>query len=192
MSGIYFAAVAGDPLSTGSGSYVENHFRGNSTIEGPDGVLRDMTLIGDDAYCSVCNSVGQVIGGAPIAHDRRIYFQQYGRWQAVGEDLVACKCPESPRIIATYGCNWRIIDLPSAPFAGNQTPERSLSALSRATYDERVMLEDAQSGKPLANVPYRIVSGSRVLVSGVTDAQGRTQRVETEGVHALELYVQGI
>lgn len=46
-------------------------------------------------------------------------------------------------------------------------------------HDEQFILQDRSSGKPLANVPYVIETGSGKVFSGTTDSQGRTDRVST-------------
>jgi hypothetical protein len=96
--------------------------RGRATIEGPDRVDREVAFIGDEAYCTACNSVGVIIGGAKVREDQRLDFTDEGGLQAVGGDRVACLCPVHPRIVATYGLSWEIGDFfGSEPFAARET-----------------------------------------------------------------------
>lgn len=185
----YYAAVAGDPLDSGPGGYVLDYGRHDSTIEGPDGNLRAMALIGDGAYCSACNSVGLIIGGAHVQEDNRMLFEQYGRRQAVGDDYVACKCPAPPRIVATFGRNWALSDWIAAPSTASYSSSEvtSRSALPD-TYDERYTLKDS-NGRELANVRYRVRIGSNTVENGVTDRKGRTQRIRTSWTENLQLEV---
>ncbi|WP_218641381.1 hypothetical protein, partial [Burkholderia ubonensis] len=98
---IFFAVVAGDPLDNGAGSKV---IEGTSdwTIEGPDGLLREKTYLGQEAWCDACKSVGLIVA-APGAPDHlRDYNQGRAAYGAFGGDLVRCLCERPPRIIATY------------------------------------------------------------------------------------------
>jgi hypothetical protein len=187
MAGIYYAAVAGDPLDSGAGSYVVNYYRGNSTIEGMDGVLRDMAMIGDDAYCSACSSFGKVIGGSGVSDSQRIDFQEYGRLQAVGGDMVACKCSRSPRIVATYGCNWQIVDSSRDSHIAVEHAIVSSSLKSRS-FDEQFTLLDS-NGHVLSDVFYTVRLATGVLIHGVSDSGGRTERYQTDGAQRIDVYL---
>ncbi|MFP4891910.1 hypothetical protein [Paraburkholderia sp. EG304] len=55
-------------------------------------------------------------------------------------------------------------------------------------FDEQFTLRD-DNAQPLANVRYRVRTGSTVLASGVTDWSGRTHRIVTNGSRALRLEV---
>jgi uncharacterized protein (DUF2345 family) len=66
--------------------------------------------------------------------------------------------------------------------AATQAPVQNL------VYDERFTLNDYE-GNPLRSVRYRIRNGSAVLVSGVTDSSGQTQRIVTNESKALLLEV---
>jgi hypothetical protein len=115
---VHYVAVAGDALDSGRGSYVIGKNRGGATIEGPDLVDREVAFIGDEAYCSACNSIGVIVGGANVRDDQRLDFADEGRLQAVGGDMVACQCAVHPRIVPTYGRSWEIGDFfGSEPFA---------------------------------------------------------------------------
>ncbi|NML35190.1 hypothetical protein [Paraburkholderia antibiotica] len=45
-------------------------------------------------------------------------------------------------------------------------------------YDERYIVKDDE-GNPVANVPYRVLSGGKQIHSGVTDSEGMTERIVT-------------
>ncbi|MGF6742637.1 hypothetical protein [Paraburkholderia atlantica] len=55
-------------------------------------------------------------------------------------------------------------------------------------FNEQFTLRDGNA-QPLANVRYRVRTGSTVLASGVTDSNGRTHRIMTNGSQALRLEV---
>ncbi|MCC8403191.1 hypothetical protein LJ655_15050 [Paraburkholderia sp. MMS20-SJTN17] len=57
-------------------------------------------------------------------------------------------------------------------------------------YGEQFTLKD-RAGKPRAAVRYRVRVGLRVLAQGVTDSQGRTQRITTEDSRRLTLEIGG-
>ncbi|MFY7939919.1 MAG: DUF2345 domain-containing protein, partial [Burkholderiaceae bacterium] len=50
------------------------------------------------------------------------------------------------------------------------------AAPETALYNEMLVLHD-KKGRPVANFPYRITLGNGRVISGITDSQGRTQRV---------------
>ncbi|CAE6855653.1 hypothetical protein R69927_07758 [Paraburkholderia domus] len=183
MAGTYYAAVEGDPLTSGKGSQVfaTGHC---GTITDESGRARRMAFIGDPAYCEACDSQGVIIGGAGVSGARRmIDLVNGGRRQAVGGDWVSCKCPEHPRVIAIYGRRWIIRDDgDAAPSRARETPA------PRLIYDEQFTLNDG-SGQPLANFRYRVRNGATVVASGVTDANGCTQRINAEGALRLTLEV---
>lgn len=182
MAGTFYAAVHGDPLTSGKGSYVIARGR-VGTVQGYDGRHRQMAYIGDSAFCSACNVIGEIVGGAPLVLTRRMYDMASGKRQAVGGDMVACKCSTPPRIIAQYGCKWVIRDQ-------RQDAHRpSLKAVTRSlAYDEQFTLRGADM-QPLANVHYRVRTGAKVIASGVTDSNGRTGRIATEDALRLTLEI---
>ncbi|MBB5461008.1 hypothetical protein [Paraburkholderia sp. Cpub6] len=57
-------------------------------------------------------------------------------------------------------------------------------------FNEQFELRDS-TGKRQARVRYRIRVGSRVLAKGITDAQGRTQRVSTGNAKQVFIDVAG-
>ncbi|MBN3805747.1 hypothetical protein GXB81_22220 [Paraburkholderia sp. Ac-20336] len=76
-----------------------------------DGKRRRLAFIGDKAYCPACDSFGQITYGAGVSDRHRLIDNvNGGRRQAVGGDIVLCKCANRPRIIAIYGTSWRITD----------------------------------------------------------------------------------
>ncbi|MGS1035614.1 PAAR domain-containing protein [Burkholderia glumae] len=110
MARTYYAAVDDDPLTSGPGSRVIA-LTPCGTIEGDDGKHRRLAFIGDTAYCPECNSTGAITYGADVdATLRMADWVNCGRRQAVGGDIVLCKCATPPRIIARFGLSWEIID----------------------------------------------------------------------------------
>ncbi len=110
MPGLYYAAVEDDPLTSGKGSRVFSALP-CGTVQGEDGKRRRLAFIGDKAYCPACDSFGQITYGAGVSDRHRLIDNvNGGRRQAVGGDIVLCKCADRPRIIAIYGTSWRITD----------------------------------------------------------------------------------
>lgn len=182
MCGIYYAAVEDDPLTSGNGSRVFA-YKQAGTIQGEDGRRRRMAFIGDEAYCPKCNSTGVITYGAGVSEKHRLFDRVNSRRQAVGGDIVLCKCPDHPRIIATYGRSWKITD----------RGEETLAPVARApaqqlAYDEQFTLTDA-AGKALADTYYTVRLPSGELQHGVTDSSGRTTRYTTDGAQRLRVYI---
>ncbi|MGF6959820.1 hypothetical protein [Paraburkholderia youngii] len=57
-------------------------------------------------------------------------------------------------------------------------------------FNEQFELRDS-TGKRQAGVRYRISVGSMVIAKGVTDSQGRTQRVSTDNANQVSIEVAG-
>ncbi|MGF6968100.1 hypothetical protein OKW43_005128 [Paraburkholderia sp. WC7.3g] len=60
----------------------------------------------------------------------------------------------------------------------------------RHTHDEQYTLKD-RDGKPLVNVRYRVVLDGERVKTGMTDAQGKTERIRTIFASTLRFYVTG-
>jgi hypothetical protein len=183
MSGIYYAAVEDDPLTSGNGSRVFS-YKQCGTIQGEDGKRRRLAFIGDTAYCPACDSTGQITYGASLGDRHRLIDLFHGgRRQAVGGDIVLCKCPNPPRIIALHGTSWRIVDRgeeAKAPIAK--------ARVEKLFHDEQFTLTDA-TGNPLADTWYSVRMPSGELLRGVTDSAGKTARYTTDGAQHLRVYL---
>lgn len=179
MTGIYYAAVEDDPLTSGPGGRVYASQR-VSTIKGSDGKYRCLAFIGDSAYCAACGSDGVIAYGAGLSNRKRMVDRAHGgRLQAVGGDIVLCKCAEPPRIIAQYGCKWVIRD------RGNIQPIRpSQTTTPGLIYDEQVRAigQGAAEG-----YPYLIEFADGESFSGRLDSGGRLPRIQTDqaGTYAI-------
>jgi type VI secretion system secreted protein VgrG len=56
-------------------------------------------------------------------------------------------------------------------------------------YNQAFVVRDEETGKPMAHVTYRLETEQGVVVSGITDAEGRTQRVFTRKQEVLKLFL---
>jgi hypothetical protein len=177
--GIFYHVVEGDPLDSGNNSEVIEGLR-DCTIEGPDGRYRNQAFIGHRAYCGACESAGPIAGGPGTpGYNLRMYDATIRAREAVEGDIVVCKCSPPPRIIAVYGRSSSIHDVDrsanstaSATDAMRVLGAAASGALAPAltkSYDEQIQLL-TDSGTPVANTKYKIVSASRKALISI----GRT------------------
>lgn len=176
----YYAVVQGDPLDNGGNSHVIEGAE-HSMIEGPDGRMRMQTHVGQKAWCSVCKSAGIIIPAPNSPHRLRGYDTRLHSEEALGGDLVVCKCAKHPRIVSVYACSVIYVDdsshCPStiANLSSSLTPPAHLPV-----YDEQFTLREHRTGDPLPDIPYRLRTNSGHLVAGITDKNGKTQRITTK------------
>jgi hypothetical protein len=196
--GIFYHVVEGDPLDSGNNSEVIEGLR-DCTIEGPDGRYRNQAFIGHRAHCGACESAGPIAGGPGTpGYNLRMYDATIRAREAVEGDIVVCKCSPPPRIIAVYGRSSSIHDVDrsanstaSATDAMRVLGAAASGALAPAltkSYDEQIQLL-TDSGTPVANTKYKIVSASGATTTGTTDAQGKTSRVSTDAAEPLQIYL---
>ena len=60
---------------------------------------------------------------------------------------------------------------------------------AKEIYNEAFVILDEETKQPMAHVRYRLESGSGVVVEGITDALGRTQRIFTPKIEELTLHL---
>ena len=184
MSGIYYAAVEGDPLDSGDGGYIYATKKAVGTIADGGGKRRNFVFIGDEGYCAKCKTAGPITYGAGLSERKRLVdCVNGGRHQAVGCDVVLCNCSDPPRIIAIYGQRWRIRD--DGEMQAQLT--RASATASQPIYDEQVTLVDRVTDQPLQNFPYRFRSGDGIVMERTTGVDGFTDRIATVGAKELHL-----
>ena len=181
---VYHAVVEGDLLDNGGNSHVIGGAP-HSTIEGPDGRSHGQTHLGHQAWCSVCQSFGEIVAGAGISDYLRGWDGILGAQEAVGGDIVICKCDQHPRVVSVYARSCDYIDTSDASAAS--LPAASVSA-PRVHYDEQFTLRDGE-GRLLAETYYTVRLPSGLLQHGLTDSQGRTGRYETKGTQSIRIYL---
>jgi type VI secretion system secreted protein VgrG len=115
---------------------------------------------------------------------------------------IAFKCPNTWSVKgsshAFTGPASDAASLAALPTGTATSDVASLAALLTGTattgpapkHDEQFQLLDP-SGRPLANIRYKIVTASGATVKGVTDSSGKTQRVETPAAEKLQIYLMG-
>lgn len=149
---IFYGVVEGDSLD--SGGRVIDGAPGFS-VEGEDGRHRRMTFLGQHAWCDVCESAGKIVAalGSPDTH-RMLDLTSGHRRQALGGDLVLCKCKRHPRIVAVHARSMKIIDDGGGRATGLVAASTTTSAAPRPvslpSFDDRFVLGD-HTGK---SVPF--------------------------------------
>ncbi|WP_429316665.1 PAAR domain-containing protein [Paraburkholderia sp. GAS448] len=137
-----------------------------------------VAYIGGQAYCEACKCMGQI---AKAGGPRRSYV--CGHEIALDGDILQCKCPNPPRMIATTQKRSWVDDS-----ATTRTAVGAPGIAAQTTHDEQFSLTD-DDGQPMRGVRYRVRTGSNVVASGVTDTNGRTGRITTDGSQRLRLEV---
>jgi hypothetical protein len=172
-------AVVGDTLSSG-GRILDYEQVSGFRFHG-----HKAALLGNEAYCERCGSTGTL---AKAGGPHRLHYHTT-REAALDEDIVLCQCPTPPHVTASLaGESW----------CDDRAEEFTHMALSGAggtevdsppyRYDEQYTLTDS-NGCPLAGVRYRVRVDSTIILSGATDANGRTQRIPTDEIKRLYLEV---
>jgi len=123
---------------------------------------------------------------------RLVDFVNGGRRQAVGEDIVVCKCAQHPRIIAVYGKKWKIVEEGDAGrrLVSVSEPSSAPSASSRPAelqFERWFYVWNSMTGAAMPNRDFiAIVGGARQ--SGRTDGNGYA-RIVTDGEQPVEIHI---
>ncbi|WP_175965045.1 PAAR domain-containing protein [Burkholderia sp. BCC0322] len=142
---------------------------------------KHVALNGDRATCGNCEGSFSIFGTGKGLFGN-------GRDAVVDGDLVMCPC----------GSNRVMAGQDSSIFLAHGLGSSHLSTASQAVsstgevYDEQFQLIDQITGRPLANVRYRITSDTNPhsTIQGTTDDAGLTRRVITFGYGKLHLDIQ--
>lgn len=164
-------AVVGDKLATG-GEILP--YSGPVFAMGDAG--HQVALIGGTAWCEACQSTGVI---AKAGGPRRIHFM--GETAADG-DVVLCKCPTPPEIVATLSGDSWCDDM--AETSGTTTPEVAHHGLTVAgtsgaavpvtdRYDDHFVLCNA-NGQALSHTAYAVQRENGIFEYGETDRDGNT------------------
>ena len=126
------------------------------------------------ATCGNCEGAWPIYGTACDWMDGGVPYVKDG-------DRVLCPCGKN--IVFAAGS--------SNAFYSESDGEPSVASPPTALiYDQQYTLKSSD-GKPCANLPYRVLIGSEVVASGVTDSQGMTQRIATDAARRLILEIAG-
>jgi hypothetical protein len=170
-------AVVGDELSS------NGHILPYEQAHGCSFHGHKVALIGGEAYCEKCKSTGW------IAKAGGLYRPKYGttREIALDSDIVLCRCPVPPRIVAKLSGESRSTD-ENEGFSTRsyQSTDNNISEF----HDEKFQLMDGESGLPRANVQYAVVRQSGAIEHGTTDASGYTHLLSsTQESEIVDIYM---
>lgn len=175
-------AVVGDTLLNG-GTVLS--YAGPACTFGNAG--HQVALIGGQAYCEMCKSVGIITkAGGP----RRMNFMGE---VALDGDEVLCKCLHPKRIVAVLageawyedGSGSEIERKRANSDLANSVPT---TAAVSPIYDEQFLLKDRQ-GNVLSDTYYTVGLPNGAIKHGTTDLLGRTERIRTDGVQEIRIYL---
>lgn len=177
-------AVVGDMPNTG-GIILPN---GNSTFSIGDGQHK-AALIGGQVRCDACGSIGKI---AKAGGPRRMNFMGE---VALEGDLVLCKCPLPPKLVASLSGTVTYDDGVEAMGAVSSAMVREVMASSAFVadpqasvrsrcYDEQIKFM-LSSGAVLAGAAYILKLDDGSEIAGTTDGDGMTARIETDESHAI-------
>ena len=140
-----------------------------------------VALVGGPIYCPTCKSDGYIVATGPRHHT-----SVKGTQIALENDWGLCKCRPPPRMIASQSTMSQSF---TSDFLAAEGYTPSGIPLLRH-HDEAITLRDSRTRRPLANVQYRFSDGSQILATGITDANGRTERVVTDTASNLVIEIQ--
>lgn len=184
---VYYAVVEGDPLDNGGNSRVIGGAP-HATIEGPDGLSRGQTHLGHKAWCSVCQSTGIIAAGAGISDYLRGWDKRLNANEAVGGDIVLCKCERPPRVVSVYARRCQYIDTGSGRAASTPAPDALLpSSLAEPQHERWFYIWDSVTGQSLPNRDF-VANVGGVRQTGRTDGNGYA-RIMTNGEQPADIHV---
>lgn len=139
---------------------------------------KKIALRGEHATCGNCKGSWPVYGTGDRMCNR-------GTPVVLDGDSVLCPCGKN-RVIADPETTCFVHKTRSA--------HGTMASLSRVTpplaqYDEQFTLLD-EARRPLANVRYGIVANGGRVIAGLTDANGKTERVVTRSASNLKLQLE--
>jgi hypothetical protein len=105
-------------------------------------------------------------------------------FEAVGGDIVLCKCKQYPRA-SVYARRCKYIDTGDASAA---SAPASFAFAPHIAHDEQSTLRDGK-GRTLAETYETVRLPGGKLRHGATDSQGRTGRYETKATQSIRIYL---
>jgi len=138
--------------------------------------------------CPACNSVGTIQSVPPMP----TYFDYGGVRAAFDGDLCICGCTNHPRLLSSL-TNWSASSF-EAPISSTPAAADWLISAGHVpeehgfTHNEQFLLKDA-AGKPLRDTPYTAILSSGTSLYGRTNEEGLTQRIYTNSMQGIELFL---
>jgi uncharacterized Zn-binding protein involved in type VI secretion len=156
---------------------------------------KPIAFVGHKVLCPKCKGVFPIVEGAPTT-------SFYGKGVALGGMHTACGAV----LIASQFTD--IVECGGGGSPANRTAKSSTPAEARSTgspnmdvgstnsktagkrFDDKFVLQDAETGEPIRYAEYAIRRGSGEIEHGTTDADGRTHLLAaTVGAEVIEIYV---
>jgi hypothetical protein len=134
---------------------------------------RQVALIGGAAYCEACKSAGTI---AKAGGPRRIDFMGE---TAADRDIVLCKCPSPPHIVAALAGESWCDDMAESlgTVASSRTIGGGVASVVIGSYDEQVRATGRGASE---GYPYFIETADGRTFSGRLDRGGHLPRVHTD------------
>jgi uncharacterized Zn-binding protein involved in type VI secretion len=122
---------------------------------------RAIALIGDMTHCPKCKGDFPITSGDPTRtwHDKGMAF--HGDQTGCGAQLISEHPHQNPAL--------------AAALLAENNPQQS----SDAAYDQHFLLEDENTGQPVAHRFYRLTLNGKTI-EGQTDEHGKTEKVFAE------------
>jgi uncharacterized Zn-binding protein involved in type VI secretion len=141
--------------------------------------------VGHKVSCPKCPGTHTIVEGARSFFVLGVNVAVEGMKTSCGAVLVASQQTDT----AEVGGGGGGAGAAAAAAAPAIAAAAAAAAIAASKFDEQFQLVDKR-GKPLANAAYKIVSASGITVEGVTDAQGKTQRVKTAAEEQLQIFLK--
>jgi uncharacterized Zn-binding protein involved in type VI secretion len=155
---------------------------------------KPIAFVGHKVICPKCRGVFPIVEGAPTT-------SFYGKGVALGGMHTACGAV----LIASQFTD--IVEAGGGGSAANFTTKSSSPVVPRSTasasthgpatnakttgnFDDRFILQDAETGQPIPNAEYAIRRASGEIEHGTSDADGHTHLLSaTASAEVIEIYV---
>jgi hypothetical protein len=161
------ALCVGDRPETGG--YIEP-----MTVGVPSSIMgHAVAFIGGAAFCNACRTVGVI---AKAGGPRR--RKHCGTEIALDGDILLCKCPPSPRVVAAMQNISRHDDMAESmsTVTSSRAANSGVSSVAMGAYDEQI---EAHQGERFEDYPYFIEIEDGRMVSGRLDSRRLLPRVYT-------------
>lgn len=145
---------------------------------------RKLALSGETASCGNCSGAYPIFGTGE-------QMTEHGRSVVLHGDSVLCPC-EKNKVFVSDDAGIHV-DCDGSDKASSK-PNSSLShaALALINFDEKFTLVDAFTRAPIKGMAYRLVSDGDVIGTGITDSEGRTERIATNSAQKVMLQIRSI
>jgi uncharacterized Zn-binding protein involved in type VI secretion len=143
---------------------------------------RRLALSGEKATCGNCSGSHPIIGTGTKMKDR-------GRCVVLDGDAVLCPCGKNKVLVS--GDARVFVHVDGSKKASRSSDISTIHPMQPLiTFDERFTLVDASTGEPISGIGYRLMSGSDVIATGITDSTGRTARFTTKDAANVKLQLR--